>query len=228
MREHRRMSRQIVYIDETWLDSNLTFQKCWHEENSKIGAIVNCSSKNRLIFVHTRTSEGFVQGAELIYKASSQTGDYHGQMNFDNFKKWVLEKLLPNLQTESLVVMDNAPYHTKVGNPTPTKYATKAVMVDWLTLNGIDCDMGMRKAELSSLIENNRPKEVIYSIDKLIKDQGHHVVRLPPYHCDLNAIDYAWATVKRFVRVRNTTGDLSLANLTALLYDAVNGVTADE
>nr|XP_042906731.1 uncharacterized protein LOC122271028 [Parasteatoda tepidariorum] len=80
----------------------------------------------------------------------------------------------------------------------------------------------MRKAELFSLIENNRPKEVVCSIDKLIKDQGH----LPPYHCNLNAIEYAWATVKIFVR--NTTGDLSLANLTALLYDAVNRVTADE
>ncbi|XP_042901192.2 uncharacterized protein [Parasteatoda tepidariorum] len=111
IREHRRMQRQLVYLDETWVDSNLTFQKCWQDENNNIGAISNVSSKNRLIVVHAGTSSGFIPGALLAYKASSQSGDYHGQMNFENFRKWLIEKLLPNLQPNSVVVMDNAPYH---------------------------------------------------------------------------------------------------------------------
>ncbi|KAF8777600.1 hypothetical protein HNY73_014441 [Argiope bruennichi] len=109
---------------------------------------INVNSKNRLIIVHAGSSTGFIPGAQLIYKASTKTGDYHGQMNYENFEKWVLEKLIPNLRPKSVVCMDNAPYHTKVANPTPTKYSTKKEMTDWLINNGIECDMKMRKAEL--------------------------------------------------------------------------------
>ncbi|KAF8794704.1 hypothetical protein HNY73_002653 [Argiope bruennichi] len=136
MRCHRKAGRPIVYIDELGLDSNLTFKKCW-QDDTVLGAIANVNSKNRLIVVHAGSSTGFLMGALLVYKASTKSGDYHGQMNYENFKKWVLEKLLPNLQPNSVVCMDNASYHTTVENPTPTKYSTKKVMIDWLKNNGI-------------------------------------------------------------------------------------------
>ncbi|KFM77765.1 hypothetical protein X975_02163, partial [Stegodyphus mimosarum] len=67
-----------------------------------------------------------------MHKASAQSGDFHGQVKYENFKKWVLEKLLPNLRPQSVACMDNAPYHTKAEDPTPMKYATKQTMVNWL------------------------------------------------------------------------------------------------
>ncbi|XP_035218015.1 uncharacterized protein LOC118191329 [Stegodyphus dumicola] len=227
MRKLRASGRHIVYIDETWIDSNLTFKKCW-QHDTVLGAQINVSSKNRLIVVHAGSSAGFIPGAQLIYKASAQSGDYHGQMNYGNFEKWVLEKLLPNLRPQSVVCMDNAPYHTKIEDPTPTKYATKQTMVNWLMKKTICCDPKMRKAELFSLIECNRPKKVIYKIDNIIKENGHHVVRLPPYHCDLNAIEYVWSSVKRLIRERNVTGDLSLENLKNLTQKALDEVTSQE
>jgi transposase len=48
-----------------------------------------------------------------VYKAGKATGDYHGQMNSDNFGKLVNGKVIPNLATPSVIVMDNAPYHRK-------------------------------------------------------------------------------------------------------------------
>lgn len=55
--------------------------------------------------------ERFVAGAELVYKASSSTGDYHIVMNADNFTKWLTQQLLPNLEAPSAIVTDNASYH---------------------------------------------------------------------------------------------------------------------
>ncbi|XP_055943161.1 uncharacterized protein LOC129972879 [Argiope bruennichi] len=124
--------------------------------------------------------------------------------------------------------MDNAPYHTTVENPTPKKYSTKKVMIDWLKNNGIPCDQKMRKAELFSLIDSNRPKKIVYKIDNLIEKEGHEVIRLPPYHCDLNAIEFVWSSVKRMIKERNVTGDLSLDNLKSLLQTAITEVTSAE
>ncbi|XP_055944327.1 uncharacterized protein LOC129975298 [Argiope bruennichi] len=194
MRCHREAGRPIVYIDETWVDSNLTFKKCW-QDDTVLGATANVNSKNRLIVVHVGSSTGFLMDALLVYKASTKRG-LSRQMNYKNFKKWGLEKLLPNLQPNSVVRMDNASYHTTVENPTPTKYSTKKVMIDWLKNNRIPCDQKMRKAELFSLIDSNRPKKIVYKIDNLIEKEGHEVIRLPPYHCDLNAIEFVWSSVK--------------------------------
>ncbi|KAF8789131.1 Down syndrome cell adhesion molecule-like [Argiope bruennichi] len=126
MKKFREAKRNIVYIDETWLDSNLSFEKCWRDE--KIGAAIKDSSGRRLIVVHAGSESGFVPNAGLIFKAGSATGDYHGQMNSDNLKKWIVEKLLPNIPTNSVIVMDNAAYHTKVMDPVPTKSSKKDKM----------------------------------------------------------------------------------------------------
>ncbi|XP_035206916.1 protein FAM243A-like [Stegodyphus dumicola] len=91
--------------------------------------------------------------------------------------------------------------------------------------------MGVGKASskfTTSKCECNRPKKVIYKIDNIIKENGHHVVRLPPYHCDLNAIEYVWSSVKRLIRERNVTGDLSLENLKNLTQKALDEVTSQE
>ncbi|XP_035205816.1 uncharacterized protein LOC118180865 [Stegodyphus dumicola] len=85
----------------------------------------------------------------------------------------------------------------------------------------------MRKAELFNLIECNRPKKVIYKIDNIINENGHHVVRLPPYHCNLNTV-VSWSSVKRLIRERNVTGDLSLENLKNLTQKALDEVTSQE
>ncbi|KAF8778172.1 hypothetical protein HNY73_014920 [Argiope bruennichi] len=86
----------------------------------------------------------------------------------------------------------------------------------------------MRKAELFSLIDSNRPKKLVYKIDNLIEKEGHEVIRLPPYHCDLNAIEFVWSSVKRIIKERNVTGDLSLNNLKSLLQTAITEVTSAE
>ncbi|KAJ4444763.1 hypothetical protein ANN_06560 [Periplaneta americana] len=158
----RQSGRQIFYLDETWIDSNITFGKCWQSEE-EFGVQANVNSGNRLIVVHAGSLNGFLDNATLIYKAETATGDYHGQMNSVNFNKWVTEKLVPNLPPASVVVLDNAPYHCAQIDKPPTKYSVKSD-ITWLRNKGITCDESMRKEALYKLVEVVKPK------DKLIQN----------------------------------------------------------
>ena len=133
IRDLRRSGRNIIYLDETWVDNNLTFAKCWQSE-SEIGVQTTVHAGNRLIVVHAGSVNGFVENALLAYKAGSASGDYHGQMNGDNFEKWVRAKLTPNLPPSSVIVLDNAPYHCVQLDRVPTRSALKSSMVTWLQI----------------------------------------------------------------------------------------------
>ena len=44
-----------------------------------------------------------------MFKLGSKKGDYHNDMNYETYEKWVSEILIPNLNKNSVVVIDNAP-----------------------------------------------------------------------------------------------------------------------
>jgi predicted O-methyltransferase YrrM len=46
-------------------------------------------------------------------------------MNHENYKKWLHEKLIPNLESKSVIVVDNASYHNVQLNQHPTSNARK-------------------------------------------------------------------------------------------------------
>jgi hypothetical protein len=146
------------------------------------------NSGNRLIMLHVGGINGFLPNAALIYKAGSAVGHCNGQMNAANFEKWTVEKLIPSLPAQSVIVLDNAPYHCLQIDEPPSAYAIKADIISWLGKNGVSCNETMRKSELFYLILPLKPKENIYKIDHILKKYGHTVVRLPPYMCDLNPI----------------------------------------
>jgi hypothetical protein len=58
--------------------------------------------------VHIGSKNGFLEGAGLIFKAETASGDHHGQMN---------SKVMLNLPLNSVIVMDNAPYHGQEDKP---------------------------------------------------------------------------------------------------------------
>ncbi|KAJ4447175.1 hypothetical protein ANN_09176 [Periplaneta americana] len=227
IRKLREEGKPILYLDETWVDTNLTFRKCWQHKDVT-GVLTTVNASNRLIVVHLGGINGFVEGCELVYKAGTATGDYHGQMNSNNFEKWVIEKIIPNLSTPSVILMDNAPYHGKQLDKVPTKSAVKKEMLDYLRRHGVPCEENMRKFTLFSLIEQIRPKQKVYQIDTIFANHGHTVVRLPPYMCDLSAIELAWSIVKNYVRSHNTTGDMSLKRLQELVQEGLKSVTKED
>ena len=72
-------------------------------------------------------------------------------------------------------------------------------MQDWLTARGIEYPEHALKRELYVVIKasNVSPK---YAVAEMAKAAGHEVVRLSPYHCELNPIELAWSQVKRFIK----------------------------
>lgn len=63
-----------------------------------------------------------------------------------------------------------------------------------------------------------------YVIDELAKVHNHTVLRLPPYHCELNLIELAWSSAKNHVRMNNTT--YKLPDVKKLLIEDINRVDA--
>lgn len=227
IRRFRESGREIVFIDESWVDSNLTFSKCW-QHDKEFGVQANSSAGRRLIVVHAGSTNGFIPNAQLVYTAGSASGDYHGQMNHINFEKWVNEKLLPNLPEQSVIVMDNAPYHSMQVDKPPVKSSLKRDMLAWLQKKGVPCDESMHKCDLYKLVELKKSRQKTFKIDTELASHGHTVLRLPPYMCELNAVELAWAKIKRLVREKNTTGDLSLKMLTELTESAISSVTKQD
>ena len=56
-------------------------------------------------------------------------------MNSKIFEKWVNEQLDPALPRKSLIIMDNASYHSvrEDGTKAPTSNSRKGDMMNWLT-----------------------------------------------------------------------------------------------
>ncbi|XP_026330034.1 uncharacterized protein LOC113237640 [Hyposmocoma kahamanoa] len=124
--------------------------------------------------------------------------------------------------------MRNAPYHSVQENKVPTKSCTKPVMLEWLNKNNAEASLTMRKYELFHLIELHKPTEKTFKIDEFIRSHGHVVVRLPPYMCDLNPIELAWAKLKSIVRQHNVNSDLSLKRLKEVTELALGQISEED
>ena len=94
-------------------------------------------------------------------------------------------------------------------------------MKNWLIEKGIPFSDRLLKPEIYSIIKQNKPPKV-YAIDKIIESKGHMVVRLPPYHCDLNPIEMVWGITKGSVAKNNTT--FKLEDIKEHIINALNEI----
>ena len=105
----------------------------------------------RFVILHVGCKTGFLPGCELVFKTLSTDGrDYHSEMNSVIFNKWVEEQLVPALPPKSLVVMDNASYHSviKEGTKTLTSATRKGDMQKWFKDKKIPLDGKMKKKQI--------------------------------------------------------------------------------
>ncbi|XP_072392394.1 uncharacterized protein [Diabrotica undecimpunctata] len=118
-------------------------------------------------------------------------------MNNDIFTKWIRTRVIPNLEKPSLILMDNAPYHSVFLEKQSTTPSKKDKIVTWLIINNIQFDPKFIKPKLLQVAKMNK-KENVYVIDEVLREHGHEVLRLPPYHCEFNAIELIWANCKSY------------------------------
>ncbi|XP_052756778.1 uncharacterized protein LOC113512254 [Galleria mellonella] len=200
IKDVRKSGMPVVYLDESYIHTSLNQAKCWQSENEP-GGSKSVAKGKRYVIVHCGGKTGFVPNALLIYN-DKEKKDFHDAMNTVNFKKWVLDKLIPNLHEPTCIVMDNARYHSSQINKPPSMINRKKEITDWLSSNNIAYPTNATKSMLMVIVKQNKP-DPIYEIDHLVQDYGHKIVRLPPYHCDLNPIEMIWGIVKGKVATKN-------------------------
>jgi len=145
-------------------------------------------------------------------------------MNGDSFRDW-LKGVLPRLKDNAVIVMDNAPYHSVKMEKCPTTNWRKADIITWLRSKGEDIDSTLIIAELLIIVKRIKPMYNKYVIDEMVKTDNKDVLRLPPYHCELNPIELAWAAVKKHVRDNNKT--FKLQDDKKLMNEGVEKVNPD-
>lgn len=220
--------RQEVYIDETWVNQNECVQRCWTVADGSVGPKLKTGKGSRFIVVHAGSEEGFVQGALMLFRSKfGAKGDYHDSMDHEKFKRWFEEQLLPNINERSLIIMDNASYHSKIENKIPTCSNRKSEIVEWLSANNVQHDPSVSKQKLIQIAKLNKEKQR-YVIDEIARANGHQVLRLPPYYCQFNPIELIWAQVKSDVRSKNSNSNQSLKIVDELTRAAINKVTKED
>ena len=216
--------RPEVYLDESYVNVNHSTERTWYFAEEGPWVQKPSGKGPRLILVHAITAEGWVEGAKLVFQAKKRTGDYHGQMNFENFCKWFVESLLPRIPANSLIVMDNAPYHNVYveGRFYPTNSTKKIELIDWLEQHHPAMyESSMLKPELLRLCREHCPKPE-YELDRIAEEQGHQILRTPQYHPELQPIETCWGVVKNHCA---TECDFSMQGLREHLEKGFEKVT---
>ncbi|XP_026819046.1 uncharacterized protein LOC113557684 [Rhopalosiphum maidis] len=206
IRRYRKEGKTIYFLDETWINAGDCSSRVWFDKTVKshrdaFNRGLTTGSKNptgrgkRLIVVHIGSTEGFVAGCLLCFESKKNTSDYHDEINGDTFFEWFCS-VLPLLKDDSVIVMDNAPYHSVKKDHLPTPSWTKI-----------------------------KHQYDLFIVDEEAKKHNQIVLRLPPYHCELNPIELAWSVVKGHVKKNNTTYKLN--DVRQLFNDGIKKVTPE-
>ena len=140
IKQYRQQGKQIIYLDETWVNAGHTVPFAWLPQLRLVGLegdkeIVKHLPKippgkgKRLIVLHAGSKDGFVEGMDLVFEGK-KGGDYHQEMNTKVFLEW-FERLCTALPGPSCIVLDNASYHNARTDDTicPTSATRKANML---------------------------------------------------------------------------------------------------
>ena len=179
-------------MDEMWVNTHCTNQYTWVDSDGKGGWTVVSGKGPRLIVVHAGGAEGWVQGADLVFRSKTNSAGYHDEMNSEHFMEWFNEQLLPNIPRNSVIILDNAPYHNTQKDKPPTTATRKEDIRKWLDNHTIPYD----KKDIK--VHQHRPMP-LYLTGEAAKQHGDTVLRLPVAHCELNPIELAWASVKEYI-----------------------------
>ncbi len=215
--------RPEVYLDESYVNKNHSNDFIWYYGEDGPWVQKPTGKGERLIILNAVTHSGWIPGSKLVFKSTKKTGDYHGQMNWDLFKKWFTEMLLPNIPKRSLIIMDNAPYHKILSEHSPPNHqSSKKKIRDWLEQNKVYCREDCLKPELVEVLVKMAP-EPVYAVDEIAAAHGHKVLRTPPYHPELQPIETCWGVVKNYM-ARHC--DFTMKNLTKQLDSGFDSVSA--
>jgi hypothetical protein len=92
-------------------------------------------------------STGFTPNAPK-YSGHFKEWNYQDDMNHINYKRWLQEKLIHNLESSSVIVVDNASYHNeRINRHVTSKPEKLKCCPGWISMVGIRYRSDMTKVE---------------------------------------------------------------------------------
>lgn len=118
-------------MDLVWTDKTVRSKHDAFNEGLSTGPKNPTGEGKQLIVSHIGLDKGFLEGGLLCFESKTNSTDYYDEMNGDNFKEW-FQSILPLLDSHSIIVKDNAPYHSVQTEKYRTSNSAKAVILEWL------------------------------------------------------------------------------------------------
>ena len=106
-------------------------------------------------------------GAILMFEE-----DYHDSMSAEAYESWFEKKLCPNLEPNSVIVIENAWYHLRNCPDYPLSTWKKNELSNWLKDKGISFPSKALRAELWILAKQHRDIHARKLIDEIAKNSG--------------------------------------------------------
>lgn len=130
LKKYRQQGCHFYYLDETWVNEGECTSKTWVDHTVKshrdaflqgltTGSKGPSGKGKRLIVLHIGSKDGFLPGGLLCFESKKNSADHHDEMNGDTFYEW-MNSVLPRLKPNSVIVMDNASYHSVKIDKAPT------------------------------------------------------------------------------------------------------------
>ena len=211
--------RQIVFMDESWINQNHVRKSCWHDNTTETVDKVPPGKGPRWIMLGAGSKDGWIPNSFRMWKGNVKSEDYHTEMNGDVFKNWLLIHLLPNVNSNAVIVIDRAPYHTELTEYTKAVTSTmkKPALVAYLLEHNFETDgvlqtkehlLTMKNKDLILLCREVRPPKRM-KIEDLIIDWNTNnntdirFLILPIAIPQLNPIEMVWSWIKNYVGSHN-------------------------
>ena len=118
--------------------------------------------------------------------------DYHDSMNGDSYEQYFANSLCTNVPQGSLIVIDNAPYHSRNDETYPVSKWKKQQYIDWLKSKDIAVPKKILRAELWTMSKQERDHFPAKIVESIANNAGHETLRLPQHYCELNPIEMVW------------------------------------
>ncbi|GBP48920.1 Protocadherin-like wing polarity protein stan [Eumeta japonica] len=218
-------------MHDTWIDAGHAVTKSCEDTTEKsskqafLEGLSTCAKNPTckspgLVVVHIGGDNGFILDRQWVFECK-KADDYHVLMNAENFENWFMS-VLPRLEPNAVIVMDNASYNSRRKEKIPVTSWLKKNIQDWLSSKEIVFENTETKVELLLKVKNVKDRYASYVVDEIAKTAGIEVLRLPPYHRELNPIELVWADVRDHVARNNTT--FKLNDVRKLLEESLSNI----
>uniref|UniRef100_A0A1X7VIQ7 Tc1-like transposase DDE domain-containing protein n=1 Tax=Amphimedon queenslandica TaxID=400682 RepID=A0A1X7VIQ7_AMPQE len=126
IRQNRANNKPVVFLDETWANAHngKDFARVKQDTvtGGTLGGVSSLSGKGkRLIILGVGGDMGWIPKTILIFQSKKNTGNYNDKMTGEHFEELFRESLLPNVPPNSLIVMDNASFNSRIEEEMPKK-----------------------------------------------------------------------------------------------------------